>query len=116
MDDYSFAWTSGGRASSPTSAASAARSRSALDPPAHGDYAPFVRQLPPPDQVDGYFWLVGGANTSAALTAFEQAYGPVNAKQHSGNLFLCFLGANTTVAPRLVGAYMGGFGTFQTGV
>ena len=52
-------------------------------------------------------------NTSAALKAFEQAYGPVNAKQHSGNLFLYFLGADTTVAPRLVGAYMGGFGTFR---
>src|SRR4029078_12684532 len=84
-------------------------------PPAGGDYAPFIRQLPAPDKVDGYFWLVGGATTSAALPAFEQAYGPVNAKQHSGNLFLYFLGANTTVAPRLVGAYFGGFGTFQTG-
>ena len=84
-------------------------------PPQGGDYAPFIRQLPRPNQVDGYFWLVGGANTGAALTAFEQAYGPVNPRQHSGNLFLYFLGNFGTVAPKLVGAYMGGFGTAQTG-
>ena len=30
------------------------------------DYAPFVRQLPPPNQVDGYFWVVGGTGTGAA--------------------------------------------------
>jgi len=39
------------------------------------DYAPFVRQLPNPNQVDGYFSAVGGTGTSAMLKAFEQAYG-----------------------------------------
>lgn len=114
-DDYSFPWTSAAGIIADFCGIGGKITKRVWTPPAGGDYAPFIRQLPAPDKVDGYFWLVGGANTSAALTAFEQAYGPVNAKQHSGNLFLYFLGANTTVAPRLVGAYMGGFGTFQTG-
>jgi len=75
------------------------------------DYAPYVRQLPPPNQVDGYFWVVGGTGTGASLKAFEQAYGRLNAKQFIGNLFFAFLGNFKEVAPRLVGAYVGGFGT-----
>ena len=114
-DDYSFPWTSAAGIIADFCGIGGKITKRVWTPPAGGDYAPFIRQLPAPDKVDGYFWLVGGANTSAALTAFEQAYGPVSAKQHSGNLFLYFLGANSTVAPRLVGAYMGGFGTFQTG-
>ena len=114
-DDYSFPWTSAAGIIADFCGIGGRITKRVWTPPAGGDYAPFIRQLPRPNQVDGYFWLVGGANTSAALTAFEQAYGPLNARQHSGNLFLYFLGANTTVAPRLVGAYMGGFGTFQTG-
>jgi branched-chain amino acid transport system substrate-binding protein len=114
-DDYSFPWTSAAGIIADFCGIGGKITKRVWTPVQGGDYAPFIRQLPRPDQVDGYFWLVGGANTSAALTAFQQAYGPLNAKQHSGNLFLYFLGANTTVAPRLVGSYMGGFGTFQTG-
>ena len=114
-DDYSFPWTSAAGIIADFCGIGGRITKRVWTPPQGGDYAPFIRQLPRPNQVDGYFWLVGGANTSAALTAFEQAYGQLNARQHSGNLFLYFLGANTTVAPRLVGAYFGGFGTFQTG-
>ena len=106
-DDYSFPWTSAAGIIADFCGIGGKITKRVWTPPAGGDYAPFIRQLPAPDKVDGYFWLVGGANTSAALTAFEQAYGPVNAKQHSGNLFLYFLGANTTVAPRLVGCVHG---------
>jgi branched-chain amino acid transport system substrate-binding protein len=114
-DDYSFPWTSAAGIIADFCGIGGKITKRVWTPPAGGDYAPFIRQLPAPDKVDGYFWLVGGANTSAALTAFQQAYGPLDPKQHSGNLFLFYLGANTTVAPRLVGAYFGGFGTFQTG-
>jgi len=114
-DDYSFPWTSAAGIVADFCGIGGKITKRVWTPVQGGDYAPFIRQLPRPDQVDGYFWLVGGANTAAALTAFQQAYGPLNPRQHSGNLFLYFLGANTTVAPRLVGAYMGGFGTFQTG-
>ena len=114
-DDYSFPWTSAAGIIADFCGVGGRITKRVWTPPAGGDYAPFIRQLPKPDQVDGYFWLVGGANTNAALTAFEQAYGPLNPQHHSGNLFLYFLGADSTVAPRLIGAYFGGFGTFQTG-
>ena len=114
-DDYSFPWTSAAGIIADFCGIGGKITKRVWTPPQGGDYAPFIRQLPRPNQVDGYFWLVGGANTGAALTAFEQAYGPVNPRQHSGNLFLYFLGNFGTVAPKLVGAYMGGFGTAQTG-
>jgi branched-chain amino acid transport system substrate-binding protein len=114
-DDYSFPWTSAAGIIADFCGIGGKITKRVWTPPAGGDYAPFIRQLPAPDKVDGYFWLVGGANTGAALTAFEQAYGPVNPRQHSGNLFLYFLGNFGSVAPKLVGAYMGGFGTAQTG-
>jgi branched-chain amino acid transport system substrate-binding protein len=114
-DDYSFPWTSAAGIIADFCGIGGRITKRVWTPPQGGDYAPFIRQLPRPNQVDGYFWLVGGANTGAALTAFEQAYGPVNPRQHSGNLFLYFLGNFGTVAPKLVGAYMGGFGTAQTG-
>ena len=44
------------------------------------------------------------------LKAFEQAYGKLDPKQCIGNLFFGFLGADKVVAPKLVGAYVGGFG------
>jgi branched-chain amino acid transport system substrate-binding protein len=115
-DDYSFPWTSAAGIIADFCGIGGKITKRVWTPPQGGDYAPFIRQLPRPDQVDGYFWLVGGANTGAAMTAFEQAYGPMNARQHSGNLFLFFLGNFATVAPKLVGAYFGGFGTAQTGL
>ncbi len=115
-DDYSFPWTSAAGIVADFCGIGGKITKRVWTPPTGGDYAPFIRQLPRPNQVDGYFWLIGGANTGAALKAFEQAYGPVNAKQHSGNLFLFFLGNFATVAPKLVGAYFGGFGTAQTGL
>jgi branched-chain amino acid transport system substrate-binding protein len=60
--------------------------------------------------VDGYFWVVGGTGTGAALKAYEQAYGKLDPKQNIGNLFFGFLGADKVVAPKVVGAYVGGFG------
>lgn len=115
-DDYSFPWTSAAGIIADFCGIGGKITKRVWTPPAGGDYAPFIRQLPAPDKVDGYFWLIGGANTGAALTAFEQAYGPVSAKQHSGNLFLFFLGNFATAAPKLIGAYFGGFGTGQTGL
>ena len=76
-DDYSFPWTSAAGIIADFCGIGGKITKRVWTPPAGGDYAPFIRQLPAPDKVDGYFWLVGGANTSAALTAFEQAYGPV---------------------------------------
>src|SRR5262249_56721978 len=75
------------------------------------DYSSYVRQLPPPNQVDGYFWVVGGSGTVPSLKAFQQAYGPLSAKKVIGNLFFAVTGNFQQVAPQVSGAYTGGFGT-----
>jgi branched-chain amino acid transport system substrate-binding protein len=72
------------------------------------DYSSFVQQLPDPDEVDGYFWVVGGTGTQAALEAFVNAKGDLTGEQHAGNLFF-----NPSLAEALgtdiAGAYVGGF-------
>jgi branched-chain amino acid transport system substrate-binding protein len=74
------------------------------------DYSSFVQQLPDPDEVDGYFWVVGGTGTQAALEAFVNAKGDLTGDQHAGNLFF-----NPSLAQALgtdiAGAYVGGFAT-----
>ena len=42
---------------------------------------------------------------------FRSAYGAIDPKQHAGNLFFAFLGADKVVGPKVVGTYVGGFGT-----
>ncbi len=110
MDDYSFGWTSGAGMIADFCAVGGNITKRVFPPLNTTDYAPFVRQLPPPNQVDGIFSAVGGTGTSAMLKAYEQAYGPLDPKKWIGNLFFGFLGADKVVAPKLVGAYTGGFG------
>ena len=110
MDDYSFGWTSAAGFIADFCAVGGQITKRVFPPLNTTDYAPFVRQLPPPNQVDGYFWTVGGTGTGAMLKAFEQAYGKLDPKQCIGNLFFGFLGADKVVAPKVVGAYVGGFG------
>src|SRR5439155_21705757 len=75
------------------------------------DYSSFVRQLPPPNKVDGYFSAVGGTGTPPMLKAFQQAYGSIKASQWIGNLFFFSSGADKALGPLLNGAYVGGFGS-----
>jgi len=110
MDDYSFGWTSGAGMIADFCAVGGQITKRVFPPLNTTDYAPFVRQLPPPNQVDGYFWVVGGTGTAAALKAYEQAYGKLDPKKNIGNLFFGFLGADKVVAPKVVGSYVGGFG------
>jgi hypothetical protein len=74
------------------------------------DYSSYIAQLPDPDEVDGYFWVVGGTGTQAALEAFVNAKGDLTGDQHAGNLFF-----NPDLAqalgPDIAGAYVGGFAT-----
>ena len=111
MDDYSFAWTSGAGIIADFCAAGGKITKRVFPPLNTTDYSSYVRQLPAPNKVDGYFWVVGGSGTVASLKAFEQAYGPLKASQISGNLFLEVTGNFQQVAPRISGAYVGGFGT-----
>ena len=78
MDDYSFGWTSGAGMIADFCAVGGNITKRVFPPLNTTDYAPFVRQLPPPNQVDGYFWVVGGTGTGAALKAYEQAYGKLD--------------------------------------
>jgi branched-chain amino acid transport system substrate-binding protein len=111
MDDYSFGWTSAAGIIADFCAVGGTITKRVFPPLNTTDYAAYVRQLPPPNRVDGYFWVVGGTGTGAALKAYEQAYGKLDPKKHAGNLFFAFLGNFAEVAPRLVGSYVGGFGT-----
>ena len=110
MDDYSFGWTSAAGMIADFCAIGGKITKRVFPPLNNADYAAFVRQLPPPDKIDGYFWAIGG-NTPGSLTAFEQAYGKPNPKQFVGNLFFGFLGNDKVVAPKFVGSYIGGTGT-----
>jgi len=111
IDDYSFGWTSAAGFIADFCAIGGQITKRVFPPLNTTDYAPFARQLPPPSQVDGYFWVVGGSGTSPSLKAYEQAYGKLDPKKVIGNLFFAFLGADKVVAPKVVGAYVGGFGT-----
>ena len=111
MDDYSFGWTSGAGIIADFCAIGGQITKRVFPPLNTTDYASYVQQLPAPGTVDGYFWVVGGTGTGASLTAFEQQYGALKPDQHIGNLFFAFLGADKVVAPKVVGSYVGGFGT-----
>ena len=109
MDDYSFGWTSAAGFIAEFCAAGGDVTSRVFPPLNTTDYSSFVAQLPDPDEVDGYFWVVGGAGTIPALKAFEDAKGDLNPEQHMGNLFWEFVTGEFD--PVMQGAYVGGFGT-----
>jgi branched-chain amino acid transport system substrate-binding protein len=111
MDDYSFGWTSAAGMIADFCAIGGQITKRVFPPLNTTDYSSYIRQLPKPDAVDGYFWVVGGTGTGASLKAFEQVYGKTDPTKFVGNLFFAFLGNFKEVAPRLAGAYVGGFGT-----
>ena len=86
-DDYSFAWTSSAGQIAEFCALGGKISKRVYPPLNTTDYSSYVRQLPNPSQVDGYFWAVGGAGLTPSLKAFEQAKGPIQGKKFIGNLF-----------------------------
>jgi len=110
MDDYSFGWTSAAGMIADFCAVGGQIVKRVFPPLNTTDYAPYVRQLPPPNQVDGTFWVVGGTGTAAALKAYEQTYGKLDPKKNIGNLFFAALGADKVIGPKVLGAYVGGFG------
>ena len=109
-DDYSFAWTSTAGFIAEFCAAGGDVISRVYPPLNTTDYSGFVEQLPGPDEVDGYFWAVGGAGLVPALNAFEDAKGEVVGEQHMGNLFWGIPDVFRAIGPRIVGAYSGGFG------
>jgi branched-chain amino acid transport system substrate-binding protein len=109
-DDDSFGWTSAAGFIAEFCAMGGVVTQRAFPPLGTTDFAPYIRLLPTPDKVDGYFWAVGGSATLPSLKTYEQIYGAINAKKLMGNASL-----NPSVAKlvgqRLSGAYTGGVGT-----
>jgi branched-chain amino acid transport system substrate-binding protein len=111
MDDYSFGYASGAGMIADFCAAGGNIVKRVFPPLNATDYSSFAQQLPAPGKVDGIFWAVGGTGTVPSLKAYEQLYGPLNAKKVIGNLFFFASGADKELGPRLNGAYVGGFGS-----
>jgi branched-chain amino acid transport system substrate-binding protein len=111
MDDYSFAWTSAAGMIADFCAVGGQITKRVFPPLNTTDYSSYARQLPAPNKVDGYFWVVGGTGTVPSLKAFEAAYGPLTASKVIGNLFFEVTGNFEQIAPHVSGAYVGGFGT-----
>ena len=109
-DDYSFAWTSTAGFIAEFCAAGGDVISRVYPPLNTTDYSGFVEQLPGPDEVDGYFWAVGGAGLVPALNAFEDAKGEIIGAQHMGNLFWGIPDVFRAIGPRVEGSYSGGFG------
>ena len=114
-DDYSFAWTSAAGFIVDFCAAGGEVVSRVFPPLGTTDYSSWVQQLPDPDEVDGYFWAVGGTGTNAALEAFVNAKGDLTGDQHAGNLFFSPALA-TALGPDIAGAYVGGFAAFPPDV
>jgi branched-chain amino acid transport system substrate-binding protein len=111
-DDYSFGWTSsaGFIADFCAVGGTIAPEHRIYPPLGTTDYSSFIQQLPDPDEVDGYFWVVGGTGTQAALEAFVNAKGELTGTQHAGNLFFN-PGLAAALGPNIAGSYVGGFAT-----
>ncbi len=107
-DDYGFGWTSAAGFVADFCAAGGDVVSQVFPPLGTTDYSSFVQQLPDPDEVDGYFWVIGGTGTNAALEAFLNAKGDLVGEQHAGNLFFSPALAEA-LGPDIAGAYIGGF-------
>jgi branched-chain amino acid transport system substrate-binding protein len=109
-DDYAFAYASAAGMIADFCAVGGQVVKRVAPPLNTTDYSSYVRQLPAPSKVDGYFWVIGGAGTVPSLKAFESVYGPISKTKFIGNLFFATPGSYEQLAPRINGAYVGGFG------
>jgi branched-chain amino acid transport system substrate-binding protein len=110
MDDYSFGWTSAAGFIADFCGVGGEVVSRVYPPLGTTDYAPYIAELPDADEVDGYFWVVGGSGTVPALNAFIDAKGELNGTQHAGNLFMS-PDLGTDFGTALDGLYIGGFAT-----
>ena len=111
MDDYHFGWTSAAGFIAGFCAAGGDVISRVFPPPGAADYSAFIDMLPDPDEVDGYFWAVGGSGALSSLQAFKDAKGPLRPERHMGTLLWEFApGGIGAMDPDLEGAYLGSFG------
>jgi branched-chain amino acid transport system substrate-binding protein len=107
-DDYSFGHTSAAGFIADFCGVGGEVTSRVFPPLGTTDYSSYIQQLPDPDEVDGYFWVVGGTGTQAALEAFVNAKGDLTGDQHAGNLFFN-PGLAQALGTDIAGAYVGGF-------
>ena len=98
MDDYSFGWTSGAGIIADFCGVGGKITKRVFPPLNTTDYASYVQQLPSPDEVDGYFWVVGGTRNRRCSEGVRAALREARPEQHAGNLFFAFLGNFEAVA------------------
>lgn len=114
-DDYSFGHTSTAGFIADFCAVGGEVTHRVFPPLGTTDYSSYIAQLPDPDEVDGYFWAVGGTGTNAALEAFLNAKGDLTGNQHAGNLFFS-PDLAAALGTDIAGAYVGGFATLPADV
>ncbi len=107
-DDYSFAWTSSGGQIAEFCGLGGQITKRVYPPLNTTDYSSYVAQLPPPSEVDGYFWAVGGAGLVPSLKAFEQRFGPLPKGKFIGNLFWSDPLQYKELSERVSGAFASG--------
>ena len=87
-DDYGPGWTAAAGFVADFCAIGGKVAKRVFPPNGTTDWASYVRQLPAPSAVDGYFWAVGGAGIQAAASAFALVHGTPNPREHAGSLRL----------------------------
>ncbi len=95
-DDYGPGWTAAGGFIADFCASGGTVVDRVFAPLGVSDYSSYIRQLPSPADVDGYFWAVGGGLDQASL-AIQLAHGTLRAREHAGN-------------GRVVGSFVSGLG------
>jgi branched-chain amino acid transport system substrate-binding protein len=95
-DDYGPGWTAAAGFVADFCASGGTIAKRVYPPLGTTDYASWAGQLPPPSQVDGYFWAIGGGLEQASL-GFALAHGTLKPREHAGNA-------------RVAGAFVSGLG------
>ena len=95
MDDYSFGWTSAAGIIADFCAIGGKITKRVFPPLNTTDYAPTSGSSRRPTRSTGTSGSSAATAPAPALKAFEQAYGKLDPKKLSGNLFFAFLGAPT---------------------
>jgi branched-chain amino acid transport system substrate-binding protein len=106
-DDYSFAWTNSGGFIAEFCALGGKITKRVYPPLNTTDYSSYAQQLPSPNQVDGYFWAVGGSGLIPSLKAYQNAKGRINGKKFFGNVFWGTPGQFQQLGNRVAGAHAG---------
>jgi branched-chain amino acid transport system substrate-binding protein len=106
-DDYSFAWTNSGGFIAEFCALGGKIAKRVYPPLNTTDYSSYAQQLPAANQVDGYFWAVGGSGLIPSLKAYESAHGKIVGKKFIGNVFWGTPGEFQQLGNRVSGAYLG---------